>query len=169
MKTIEEIKLNLLNEDIDAFKKSLNDYDVNQTDNYGNNILHYCILNIDNIKIPFKILFTELVNKGLDINAKQTKKDQRTALHLAVLIKSKEIFDQLIDANVNIDPQDVNGNTPLWLSIMNYRKDDDGYFPKILLYKGANPKLKNIYGVSPKKLANTISNYDIKKILDNIK
>lgn len=165
MKTVEEIKLSVLGDNVCSFKEIIKDFDINQFDNYGNNILHYCILNIDSVKIPFDILFSSFVDKGIDLNAKQTKKDQRTALHLAVFVKSKDIFDCLIDANVDIDPQDINGNTPLWLSIINYRKIEDGYFPQTLVKKGANPKLKNIHGISPIKLAKTISNYNLEELL----
>lgn len=168
MKTFEEMKVKLVNGDINFLKENLIDYDVNQFDNYGNNILHYYILNRENINILPDILLDELIKKRIDLNAKQDKKDKRTALHLAVFIKSKEIFDLLIKANVEIDIQDVNGNTPLWLSIMNYRKEEDSYFSKILLSKGANPNFKNIHDISPKELANNISNYDIKKLFSNV-
>ena len=160
---IEEIKNKLLNGDIFSIKESMIDYDVNQFDNYGNNVLHYYILNRDSINISFKFLLDELVKKGLDLNAKQTKRDRRTALHLAVCIKSKEIFDLLIKENVDIDPLDNNGNTPLWLSIINYRKEEDSYFFKILISKGANSNIKNFHDVSPIDLVNSISNYDIKE------
>lgn len=164
MKTIEEIKIELLNNDLNKFIQSIADYDISGYDQYGNNILHYYILNNEAITIPAKEIICEFLSRGLDVNSKQTKKDCCSALYLAVQVRSKELVALLLEMNAEVDLQDINGNTPLWQAVMNYR--GDSYFIDLLLKYGAKPNLKNKHGVSPKKLANTIANYDTKKLFD---
>ena len=99
---------------------------------------------------------------GININAKQSKMSKRTALHLAVLMKSRDIFDVLLKKGVDINIPDDNGNVALSDAVFGYR-GDDGYFIETLISNGARVDIMNNYGVSPKGLAETIANYDTRK------
>ena len=129
--------------------QTLIDYDIKSKDKYGSNLLHYYIMNYDSIVHPAGVIISEFIKKGLDINDK--RKDGRTALYLSVQYQLKGIFELL--------------NTPLWEAVMRYR--GDGFFIEQLLKNGANPDIKNNYGVSPKSLARTIANYDVRRFFNN--
>lgn len=164
MKTIENIKIHLINADFESLKKDINDFDINQFDSNGSNILHYYLTNISSINLSVEKIINELIGRGIDINAKQTKINKRTALHIAVFVRNKDAFDFLIKNNIENDTQDKNGNTPLWYAVMYYQDNElSSYFITTLLKNGANPKLKNIHNVSPESLANDIANSDVRK------
>lgn len=163
MKTIEEIKKKLLAQN-SYLKEIINNYDVTSVDNYGNNILHYYIKNINAINVDSALFITLLKEKGLNLNANQSKGPKNTALHLAILTKNKTITTLIVSLGVDVNITNVNGNTPISEAIMHY-KDDDPFFIEYLASNGANINLKNNYGVSPYSLSETIANYDSKKIL----
>ena len=129
MRTIEDMKLELLSDDSNRFIQALIDYDINSKDKYGSNLLHYYIMNYKSIVHPAGVIIPEFVKKGLDINEK--RKDGRTALYLSVQYKG------------------------------------DGFFIEHLLKNGANPDIENNNGVSPKSLARTIANYDVRRFFNN--
>lgn len=120
-------------------------------------------MNYDSIVHPAGVIISEFIKKGLDINDK--RKDGRTALYLSVQCQLQDIFEILLNSNADLDIQNVNGNTPLWEAVMRYR--GDGFFIEQLLKNGANPDIKNNYGVSPKSLARTIANYDVRRFFNN--
>lgn len=159
MKTIEELKLELLNSNWDNFINALIDYDVNSKDKYGSNLLHYYIMNYKVIVHPANMIISELIKKGLDINEK--RKDGRSALYLSVQYQLKDVFELLLNIGIDLDAQNINGNTPLCEAVMQYR--GDSFFIEELLKRGANPNVRNKYKVSPKSLANTIANTDVRK------
>ena len=82
MKTIEDMKLELLSDNSNKFMQTLIDYDIKSKDKYGSNLLHYYIMNYDSIVHPAGVIISEFIKKGLDINDK--RKDGRTALYLSV-------------------------------------------------------------------------------------
>ncbi len=45
MKTIEDMKLELLSDNSNKFMQTLIDYDIKSKDKYGSNLLHYYIMN----------------------------------------------------------------------------------------------------------------------------
>ena len=163
MRTIEDMKLELLSDDSNRFIQALIDYDINSKDKYGSNLLHYYIMNYKSIVHPAGVIIPEFVKKGLDINEK--RKDGRTALYLSVQYQLKGIFELLLNHNADIDMQNANGNTPLWEAVMQYK--GDGFFIEHLLKNGANPDIENNNGVSPKSLARTIANYDVRRFFNN--
>jgi len=172
MKTIEEIKKILLLSDLNKFKYSLNEYNIYEHDKFGNDILHYYLINIKEISLDFKDIFNELLNRGIDINSKQPKGQyQRSYLQMTVVFNLKDIFDFLINKGANVKSTDANGNSILSDAVYNYFKDQSiyGYYINTLLNKGADPFQKNNYGVSAYSLAQNIANYDVKKYFENIK
>lgn len=160
MKIIELQKI-LLEKDSTEIKKALNSFDFSKKDNSGNNILHYFIKNREFINISIDDFLNILDEHNFDYNEKQSKNQKRSPLSLTILFDEKDIFNSLLNRNVVVDNEDVNGNTPLFHAVIEYRHD--GYFIINLLKHKANPHKVNKYSVSPYKLANTIANTDVRK------
>lgn len=100
MKTIEDMKLELLSDNSNKFMQTLIDYDIKSKDKYGSNLLHYYIMNYDSIVHPAGVIISEFIKKGLDINDK--RKDGRTALYLSVQCQLQDIFEILLNSNADI-------------------------------------------------------------------
>lgn len=158
MQKIDNIKQILLKSNFEDFQKSIEDYNINDKDNQGNNILHYYIKESSNLKLDYKKIIDLLLNKGIDIDEKQSKgRHKRSPLHLAVFMKLKDITNYLIEKGANINSTDGTGNTPLWTSVMFYR-EEDSYFIEKLINCGADINHKNDYGISPVELAYSFDN-----------
>ena len=171
MKTIEEIKIVLLNSSEEDFLKELKNYDIFEYDKYGNDIVHYFINNYNDINVRFDKMMEVLLKKGLNIDTKQkTGNFQRSYLQLSVMNNIRNIFDFLIKNSADVNSIDKNGNTVLFNAVMNYFKDKENYtyYIEKLLIEGAAPKLKNNNGISAVKLANEIDNSDVKKFFKSI-
>jgi ankyrin repeat protein len=151
------------------FQTFIDNYEINKFDNSGNTILHYYLKNIDSFNLDAEKLIGEMINQGLNINAQSsTGKIKHTPLSIAVQQDLKSIFDLLIDLGANVNAVVDNGNSILFLSVINYR-GENGYFIERLILKGADVYQQNDYGVSPISLANTIANYDVKKFFEKFK
>jgi ankyrin repeat protein len=166
--SIEDMKKFILKSTEEDFISKLQDYNIFEQDKFGNDIIHYFINHVENIKFDFNKIMDILLEMGLDINTKQkTGNYQRTYLQLSVIINNRNIFDYLIGKGANVNSFDINGNNILSDAFFNYGKDQNSYeyYIKILLEKGADVNYKNNYGVSPKELAESIANYDVKKYI----
>jgi len=159
---IEELKLILLYKSSGEIEAALRDFDIASFDSNGSNILHYYVNNHEIIPLPVENTVRLFLDFGININAKQSRVSKRTALHLAVLMKSKAIFDLLLANGADVNAKDRNGNMPLSDAVFCYR-GDDGYFIESLIANGADVDIMNNYDVSPKLLAETIANYDTRK------
>lgn len=51
MKTIEDMKLELLSDNSNKFMQTLIDYDIKSKDKYGSNLLHYYIIPMFTIRV----------------------------------------------------------------------------------------------------------------------
>ncbi len=162
---IQQFKIALVEGDIDFLSK-IDRFDVRQTDDHGNNILHYFAKNRNSISTDCVSLVRQLLQLGLDINQIEQKPPHRSALHLAVQGRHKDLVTVLIDCGIDIDSKDENGNSALWQAVMSYN-GDDSFFIKYLLKNGANPDLENNHGVSPLSLSETIANYDSRLYFSN--
>lgn len=80
-------------------------------------------------------------------------------LHYAAQSCQIEIAQLLIENEANIEAKDNYGNTALWRAV--FSAQGKGDMIKFLLAKGANPNNPNNSGISPLKLAKTITNYDL--------
>ena len=58
------------------------------------------------------------------------------------------------------------GNPETHLVKATFASEGRGEIVKLLLERNADPDLKNIHGISPKDLANTIANYDLKRFFE---
>ena len=120
-------------------------------DRDGRSELHYAALE-GNGPLVRKIL-----HAGHDVNIQC--KQGWTPLHYAAQEIALDAAKELISAGANIELKDIHGNSPLWRAVMASR--GDGSIIQLLLSAGANPDAENASGVSPRSLANSISNYNI--------
>jgi len=100
-----------------------------------------------------------LLKKGANINLQS--KIGYTALHFAAQNNKVEIARVLLESGAKVDIQDGYGNTPLSRAI--FSSDEEGEIIKLLLAFGSDENIKNKSGISPKILAESIGNRDVKK------
>lgn len=93
--------------------------------------IHRAIMNND------VAAFRAEVAAGVDINLPGP--EDMTPLHIAADRGNIEIAKELLDEGAHVDPINVWGNTPLWVSIRKRRNCPDGSMIKLLLDRGANP------------------------------
>ena len=105
----------------------------------------------------------EEIKKG---NINTTDRELYTPLHLAVAVDNFELTKLLLENGANLKAQDKWGNTPLHRAMSSYR-GGDGKIIKYLIEQGANIDIENYYGVSPRKVADIIANYDLKQFIPN--
>ncbi|MCO5946244.1 ankyrin repeat domain-containing protein [Mucilaginibacter flavidus] len=158
---IDELKLILLHKSFGEIEAVLRDFDLASTDKFGNNIFHYYVGNYGAVQTPLEKIIQLFIDFGISISANQSKMPKRTALHIAVIKKSKDVFDILLKMGADVNIRDGYGNVPLFDAVFGYR--GDGYFIETLISKGASVDIMNDYDVSPKSLAETIANYDTRK------
>lgn len=86
--------------------------DINYKNKFGWNALHLATVN------RYKDIIKLLINYGVDINSKTSDDQNYTALHLAVLYDYLDIIEILVKAsNINLDPKDRYGVSPLSIAI----------------------------------------------------
>lgn len=87
-----------------------------------------------------------------DDNASSVDSELRTVLHHAVgTLDSAETIRRVINKGINIDAVDCNGRTALHYCLMRDVQDING--AKVLVYFGADPDIKDIDGITARKLA----------------
>ncbi len=108
--------------------------DVNLPDATGKTPLHRAVMQSQ------ETFVRTLVKLGADTNAKD---DQgRTPLHV-ITTSNPDIVDLLVQNNARLNEKDINGNTPLHTFL------DKPVLVEKLLKNGADPNVKNDFGVSP--------------------
>lgn len=113
-----------------------------------------CIVNNDSQE------FSEILEKSpTDLNSKDGK--GWTLLHYAAQYIAVEIGQALISRGSDINAKDNFGNNVLWRAT--FASNGRGEFIKLLLNNRADRYEKNISGISPEELANTISNYNVRQ------
>jgi ankyrin repeat protein len=85
-----------------------------------------------------------------------------SALHFAAQAHAVEMAALLLAAGATVDVPDAYGNTPLWRAAFESR--GRGEMLQLLLANGANPDRANDSGMSPRQLAETIANFDVKQL-----
>jgi ankyrin repeat protein len=116
----------------------------------------------DAITKGFQDIVLELCLASANVNNQDD--NGKTPLHFASIYNQFEIAKTLIKYNANVNLKDENGNTPIFDAIFNSKGNPD----IILLLKENNADYvtPNYYGVSPKELADTISNFDLSYIFN---
>lgn len=100
-----------------------------------------------------------LLDRSSDIDAQDC--NGYSALHFAAQDYQVAAARLILDAGSEVDIQDKYGNTPLWRAVFN--SAGRGEIIQLLVAHGANPDFKNKSGVSPRELAGTIANYNVKQ------
>jgi ankyrin repeat protein len=105
----------------------------------------------------------DLMEILLKAGANQNATDQQgwTAMHFAAQENWADGVRVLAEYVAAVNSQDANGNSPLSRATYFYVGKENAV--EVLLQLGANPDLENNHGVSPRKLANRIANYDVRK------
>lgn len=91
----------------------------------------------------------ETVAHLLQLGKPIVKKKERSALHAAASMGHVDITQMLLDAGIAVDFLDEDGCTPLWEAVTNSRIGTI----RLLLERGANPRLEDDFGNSPYSLA----------------
>jgi ankyrin repeat protein len=110
--------------------------DVNIINNNGATPLYIALINGN------REIVKMLIARGADVNA---VKDGMPLLHRAIMNKQVECSYELLNSNVNINAQDMNGLTPLHHAVITNSLE----LVKALLQKGADSNIINKYGNTP--------------------
>lgn len=115
---------------------------------------------------PLKVnqLASLLIDSGSNIeNLDPT--NQQTALHKAVLLNRSDIVNMLVELEANIDSQDINGFTPLMMSVFS----GDYFLVNDLVSANAKIEIKNKKGKTAFDLAKDLGREDIAELLLPVK
>ena len=126
---------------------------VNLLDSSGRSVLSF-VVNYGDVA-----MLQWLLTKGPALD--QQDRNGWTALHFAAQASAVEMAVLLLEAGASIDVADAYGNTPLCRAVFESR--GRGAMLQLLLAHGANPDQPNASGVSPRQLAETIANFDVKQ------
>lgn len=98
-----------------------------------------------------------------DANANIVIKRERTPLMIATSAgrTGAELLKLLLDAHANVDAQDIEGNTALMEAAMG----DEPKMVTVLLQGGADPRIRNKYGLTALDLAKSYGGRDVTKAL----
>ena len=131
------------------------------TDEFGRTELHYVF--VDKPPETHRAEVQRLVEAGFDPSARDKK--GWTPLHAAAQEWSVPGARALLDAGAEVDAKDLNGNTPLFRAV--FCSEGRGELIELLKSAGADPDTDNFHGVSPRKLAETIGNYNVRKYFED--
>lgn len=126
---------------------------INSVDRDGRSALHLCVLQVD---VP---LIRILLDLGIDVSLGDRM--GWTALHFSARDHTVHVAEILLDAGCPVDIEDKFGNTPLSTAVFESR--GRGEMITLLLKRGADRYKENKAGVSPKGLAESIANYNVRQ------
>lgn len=140
--------------DYPALKQLVTKATVNLTDSSSRSVLSF-VVNYGDAAL-LRWLLTK--DPALD----QQDRNGWAALHFAAQTYAVEMAALLLATDATVDLPDTFGNTPLWRATFESRGRST--MLHLLLTHGANPDQPNASGVSPRQLAETIANFDIKQV-----
>jgi len=105
-------------------------------------------------------LVRALLAAGADPNAVDGKGE--TPLHLAVRHHRANEARMLLQRGSLVDAQDANGNTPLWRAVFAHQGNEE--LISLLLENGASPDRANRDGVSPRSLAESVADPEVRHL-----
>lgn len=88
--------------------------------------------------------------KGLDINVQDNKLS--TPLHWSIYTGSDMAFNYILSMKPNLNPQDIQGYTPIHIAVVSAEKLESTRYVKSLLIKGASRETKDGKGRTPIEL-----------------
>jgi uncharacterized protein len=157
-KKFDDAKSLLYKNDFNGFVALVGKFEnLNFVDKDGKTILVYSILHNNQLFLKY------LIERGVDVNLADG--NGWSPLHFSVNEYLVGITQLLLDKGAKVNAQDNFGNTVLWRAV--FSSKGRGEIIEILLRSGANPQIKNNFGVSTLDLANTIDNYNVKQFFDN--
>ncbi|EAY04413.1 hypothetical protein TVAG_417110 [Trichomonas vaginalis G3] len=107
-------------------------------------------------------LLAYLISKNYDVHTKE-ESSNRTALHYASMHGFGKITSTLCDLSDTIEERDFNGNTPLFLAVLNSKLES----LKVLIEKSANVNCKNNKNLTPIIVAGLNGNIEMCQYLYN--
>lgn len=141
---------------LDILKKIISNENINSVDKDGRSLLTNAVLLKNIAAVEFLIL------NGANID--QRDNNGWTPLHHASNDQNLGMILFLLENGADLNALDNYGNTPL--SRATYSSKGKGEVILALLKAGADPMIKNNYGVSAKELANKIANYNVKQFFE---
>ncbi|MBC6613317.1 ankyrin repeat domain-containing protein [Hymenobacter sp. BT507] len=136
-----------------ALEQLVTDSTIDLSDDYGRTVLSL-VSNYGDV-----VLLQWVLRKGPALDRQDC--NGWTALHFAAQAYAVEMAALLLEAGARVDVSDAYGNTALWRATFESR--GQGAMLQLLLAHGANPDQPNNNGVSPRQLAETIANFDVKQ------
>ena len=153
------IKTAILRNDMDMFRSFLleGNIDLTRADEFGSTPLHTAAEEgaIEMVKI--------ILEYPVNVND-QGALDDFSPLHYAAQKGFVEIVEMLIDKGADIHARAKNGNTPLFVAVMQYRSDMSREAIASLLKHGANPATENDHGVSVYNILSMPKNESIRDL-----
>ena len=135
-------------------------------DKAGRSELHYAARDANLSEV------VRLIRIGSDVESADSR--GWTPLHFAVQSQLTapqghpvETAEALLKAGAKIDSKDEHGNTPLMRAVAVYR-GGEGSMIRLLRKWGADPFLKNNYGICALESARMTANYDVAKYFDDL-
>lgn len=104
-----------------------------------------------------------LLSAGANVNIHESS--GWTALHFAAQAYSYEITKILLESSAEVDAIDNQGSTPLFRSL--FGSKGRGEVIELLLRNGADRNKQNTSGNSPLKLAEQVTNFNLKEFFQN--
>lgn len=144
--------------DFEAFMKKFVKEEINNTDEFGSNLLHESI-----VGRQFDIsLF--LLKNGIDVNI--TAKKGYTALHLICYYPNLEVAGEILKRGGDINIRDEYGNNALWTAVFNCK---GRYYDMVDLFmqNNSDATTKNNAGRSPLDFARQIGDSKLIGMLQN--
>ena len=129
--------------------------------NRNNNIFNLCVIH-NNVPLLL-FLFEKIKNYLPSINILDIKNNEgMTSLHLSCFYSYKNVSDNLLLLNCNINEKDKKGNTPLHYAV----QGGNIKLAKKLILFGANKHIRNNEYFAPKDIAIKSPNFSMKEIFN---
>jgi len=143
--------------DTDFFYSHIDNIDVNQIDEDGQNLLHEAVAYSRNQ------LAKDLIARNINVNHKDV--NSQTPLHYAANNKEIELARLILNNGGDLNIEDKYGNQPLWTAVFNAKGD----YEMVKQFMGFNPDInhKNKAGKSPLDFAQQINDQELISILKN--
>lgn len=140
----------------DLFYSEIDKADINQVNEYGQNLLHEAVTS-RNVEFV-----NELIKRHIELNHKDA--NFQTPLHYAAYHKTLEIAETILIYGGSLNVEDKYGNQPLWTAVFNAR----GNYELVLIFLRFKPDVnhRNNNCKSPLDFARQINDKILVSILE---